>query len=143
MMELIRLFIFALFMTIIVAGIGAAVDVRLIENGEKAWLRPKWLWNLLEGIIIVLIVSGKFGSFTPFPWWQMAPLYASMAFVWSAVHDCMIGKGIQQDWWYLGQSWFDRQMFTMFNQFGLPAGLNYFVVKLFWAGMAGAAYFSL
>ena len=139
--ELIKLFLWSLWVTTVIAGIGVIADLWLINFKFKPWLKPKWLWNLVEFVAIFGLINCR--GWFPLPWWHMAPLYASMMFVWSAVHDCWLGWGLNEGPFYLGQSKWDRFFFRIFNQFGLPAGLNFLIVKLFWGFLAAAAFFSL
>ena len=139
--ELAKLFFWSLWMAMFVAAAGVGIDLYLIIYGKKAWLKPKWLWNLAEFAAIFGLITWKY-SF-PLPWWHMGTVYLVAAFFWWILHDCWIGFGLKGDPFYLGQGKFDRQMFTMFNQFGLPAGLNFLAAKLFWAVMAGTAFFNL
>jgi len=140
-MELVRMLFFALFATMMVAAVGVVADLKLIKTGKKAWLHPKWVWNLLElGVIFGWIVL-KFNWVLP--WWHFAFLMGTMAFYWTAFHDCWMGIGLSQGPWYLGVSKWDRKMSGIFNQFGMKPGLVFFLFKLFWAGILTGGFLSL
>jgi len=139
--ELAKLLMWTLFATTFTAAVGVALDLKLIKSGKKAWLRPKWLWNLVEFAVIFGLITWKY-SF-PLPWWHMGVLYTIAAFFWWILHDYWISLGLTGDPFYLGQGKFDRIFFKVFNQFGLPAGLNFMIAKLVWMFLAGTAFFSL
>jgi len=140
-METIKIFLWALWMTMAVAGLGSLIDIVLIKKGHSDKLKPKWLWNLVEGVIIASLIWLKFPG--AIPWWYFAWLLFTVVPIWSALHDCWIGLGLAGDPWYLGLSKWDRKMAAIFNQFGVRPGKLFLLFKLFWFGILSAGFFSL
>ena len=137
-----KIHIIAMCFTMLVAGVGAILDVWLVKKSRSDALHPKWVFNLIELVLIGMVLYVKFGAVLP--WWHVGWLFVNIVPLWSILHDCWIGAGLVGDPWHLGQGPWDQKVSRIFNQFGTKhPGKIFFYYKLFWFGILTGGFFAL
>jgi hypothetical protein len=125
-----------------VAGLGAGLDVIIIEAGCNIPPAAKILGNVIELLWIWSCVYLVYVLFAPViinSGWASALMVVNTLFAWWVFHDMVIGSSLGVGADYVGQGNFDQFFGRIFQQ----SGWLYIGARLFLLLLGSLTYFSI